>query len=252
MIVRPGGWGFRVVRQADHARLAGRMLALFRLPELLEHPRREELLRAVAEHDNGWWEEDAAPRLDPGSGGPLDFRAIPDPVRRSIWRRGVERYAALEPFVAALVAGHYLRLARRVLDDPDHAEEAAALAARRDELFEAAGVERATGIEDDRWLALGDALSLAASTGDPGFLQLPGWRAELHETPGALEMRLDPLPLAGATRFELDQRTLSGRFADAVALGRALATAPTRRAAIRLVPFAVRGSSAESCQRVEA
>jgi hypothetical protein len=237
MIVRPGGWGFRVVRQADHARLAGRMLALFRLPELLEHPLRDALLRAVAEHDNGWWEEDAAPRLDAASGGPVDFRAIPEPVRREIWRRGVERYAADEPYVAALIAGHYLRILRRFGRAPDASEEADALAARRDELFAAAAVEHDAGLDDDRWLALGDALALAAATADEAFLRLPGWQGRVVETAGALELRLDPFPLAGTTRFELEQRTLAGGASDAVALGLALATAPTRRLTIRLRPL---------------
>ena len=64
MIVTTAPPGSRLVTQSDHARLAADLLRLFRLPELLEHPRRELLLRAIAEHDNGWWETDAAPRLD--------------------------------------------------------------------------------------------------------------------------------------------------------------------------------------------
>ena len=72
MIVTAAPPGSRLVTQADHARLAADLLRLFRLPELLEHPRRELLLRAIAEHDNGWWEADAAPRLL-AAVGRLDF-----------------------------------------------------------------------------------------------------------------------------------------------------------------------------------
>jgi len=54
MLVRALDASLLVVTQADHARLAADLLALLRLPELAGHPRRAELLRAVADHDNGW------------------------------------------------------------------------------------------------------------------------------------------------------------------------------------------------------
>ena len=76
MIVTTAPPGSRLVTQSDHARLAADLLRLFRVPELVEHPRRELLLRAVAEHDNGWWEADAAPRLDAKRVSALDFRDV--------------------------------------------------------------------------------------------------------------------------------------------------------------------------------
>jgi len=234
MIVRPGGWGLRVVRQADHARLAGRMLSLFRLPELAAHPRRDALLRAIREHDNGWWEEDSAPRLDAATGGPCDFRSISGALRRAIWKRGVERYATAAPYVAALVAGHYRRVLDRVGGDE---EEGRALADRQRELLEAAGATVGEAAHDDRWLALGDGLSLAVCTGEAGFLELPGFRIELVETVELSELRFEPCPLAGPTRVDLELRTIEARsYPDAAALGRALLSAPLDRLPVRLAP----------------
>ncbi|MEZ5314259.1 MAG: DUF3891 family protein [Thermoanaerobaculia bacterium] len=109
MIVTPLEDSLRIVTQADHARFAAELLGLFRSDALRLHPRRALLLRAVAEHDNGWWEFDAAP--SPGADGmPPDFRSVGEADRREIWRRGVARHAASEPAVAALVATHALRL----------------------------------------------------------------------------------------------------------------------------------------------
>jgi len=243
MIVSLVNDAWRVVRQADHARLAGEMVGLLRLPALVDHPRRDDVLRAVREHDSGWWEEDAAPRLDPSTGRPLDFRSLDRGVRREAWRRGVERLAPERPYAAALVAGHFLRVGAGE-DDDGAAPFREALTARRDELLEIAGETLEAARADDRWLALGDGLALAAASGDPVFVARPfdlgpsgNLRASVEVAEGAVELRLDPFPLAGATRFELPERRLpSGIFGSDVELGLALAGGPTERRAVRLLP----------------
>src|SRR5581483_8368207 len=59
MIVRRTGGRIQLITQPDHAQLAGRIMA--RCAALADRPRRTSILLAVAEHDNGWAEEDAAP-----------------------------------------------------------------------------------------------------------------------------------------------------------------------------------------------
>ncbi len=250
MIVCSTAQGFRHVTQADHARFAADLLALFRVPELVDHRRRDALLRAVAGHDNGWWEADAAPRLAASGASALDFRAFPADLRQEIWERGVERFAAEEPYVAALLAGHALRLSRHWEKDASWASFRAALGARRDELLAAAGEFAAAVAADDRWLALADALSLAVCAGEPAVVDLPGWRLAFRAAEGGghgdpaeggadgLAVALDPFPFAGATAFELSCRWLPGENLDsAAALGVALATSPWRRLRARFVPF---------------
>lgn len=244
MIVSSRAQGSRHVTQADHARFAADLLRLFRLPELVGHPRREPLLHAIAEHDNGWWEADAAPRLAAGGGAALDFRAFPADLRQEIWHRGVERFAAGRPYLAALLAAHALRLSRRWQDDPLWTGFRRALAGRQEELLEASG-ESATALAgDDRWMALGDELSLAVSAGDSAVFSSPGWRLEVQESPAGkggeelLRVALEPFPLAGVTVFELSYRWLATEvFPSAAALGLALATAPWRRQRVRFAPF---------------
>ncbi len=254
MIVTPTTEGFRIVTQADHARLAADLLRLARLPELTEHPRRELLLRAVAEHDNGWWEADAAPRLDRAGAAPEDFRAASVPLRQEVWRRGVERFSAAAPYLAALVATHALRILRPdPLDplDPEWSAFLAGLASRREELLGAAGEALASAQSDDRWLEFADGLALAAATGEAAFVSRPGFRAEAassRETVGApsgepadetVELALAPFPFAGATSFGLSCRILPRRrFSSGSELAVALAGASFRRLRVRLRPLA--------------
>ncbi len=244
MIVSSRAQGSRCVTQADHARFAADLLRLFRLPELVGHPRREPLLRAVAEHDNGWWEADAAPRLAAGKGAALDFRDVPADLRQEIWQRGVERFAGESPYVAALVAAHALRLSRRWRDEPLWVDFRGALAGRQEELLVAAGESPTALAEDVLWLGLADELSLAVCAGEAAVVAFPGWRLELLEGPGGaggdepVEAALEPFPLAGVTVFELSYRWLAAAtFPSAAALGLALATAPWRRLRVRFAPF---------------
>ena len=250
MIVCPIPGGSRVITQADHARFAADLLRLFRLEELVGHPRRELLLRAVGEHDNGWWEADAAPRLSADGGSALDFRAFPAEARQEIWSRGVERFAASSPYLSALLAAHALRLSARQGEDSGWTGFRAAITERRDELLAAAGESPAALADDDRWLGLADALSLAICTGDPGFADSPGWRITLPEArspvggtsngtgAGALDVALAPFPFVGVTVFELSCRELAAeRFVSSAALGLALVLSPWRRLRVRMTPL---------------
>lgn len=243
VIVREAGDAWLVVTQADHARLAADLLALLRLPGLADHPHRGELLAAVADHDNGWWESDAAPRVGAASGRPLDFLSIPPDLRLEIWRRGVERFAAERPWTSALVAAHFLRLSAGRAGDPTLAVAREELERRRDELAAAAGRGAAELGGDERWLALADDLSLAACSADAAFLRQPGWRAEVATGAAtgtaAVELRIDPFPLAGASRLALRARRIARRpWPDDRALGLALAAARWEEIAVRVAPLA--------------
>lgn len=238
MLVTPHGDRRIVITQADHARLAASFLALFRLPDLLANPRRPELLRAVAEHDNGWWESDSAPELDPATGAPRDFRALGREARRAIWRRGVERFAGEAPYVAALLATHALRLHRDRASDPEWREFMAELAARRDELLELAGRGPVELAEDDAWLELADGLSLAACLAEASFAMGPGRRARCTRRVEGNELAIAPFPLAGATWFSVACRELPAvPAATPGELARRLATATWVELRIRLAPL---------------
>jgi len=222
----------RVVTQPDHARFAAQLLSLWRAGGLPEHPRREWLLFAVREHDNGWREADSAPTVDPTDGRPLDFLAIPPIARRDIWLRGIERYAIRHPYTALLITEHAETLHRPA--DALLEELFEALEPRRDEWLTEIGVDRSLLRRDYDWLRLADRLSLALCSDNEDWLDDLGVRAALDT--GLLQ--LDPFPLAGATTFEIPIRRIPNRRYDRDAdLGGALARARWSVERVRIAPF---------------
>ena len=115
MIVRQTADAFQLITQPDHAALAAAIME--HSVALADHPRRASILFAVAEHDNGWSEPDAAPLIDPATGVPLDFISAPNDVRQGVWPRGVARLAD-DPWAAALVAQHAIVIFNRYRSEP--------------------------------------------------------------------------------------------------------------------------------------
>jgi hypothetical protein len=240
----------RLITQPDHAHLAGEMLSLFRLPALVTHPRREALLRAVRLHDNGWRELDAAPPVDPSSGLPYGFIELPTPQRLAVWERGAGRYAESDPYSALLAVEHARVLHADRRDREGWRELLPRLDGLREELLAACGLGEEELAADYGWLDLADALSLAACAGWEapasrrgfGFALAPPEPALLAggdagATGLAVQLSLSPFPLAGATTLAVPCRVLDvRRWKGDADLGAALAAAPWRRLAVRLVP----------------
>ncbi len=194
-----------LVTQPDHAQLAARLLSLRRLEGLAEHPRRDDILFAVREHDNGWREADAVPRLDEDTARPLDFRDCPTNLRQEVWLRGVTRYAEDRPYACVLIAEH-----ARAIHGGREGEVWTAFLARLEslqtELAASSDADQAAWRADYRYLEWADAAALAALAVWPRF-ELALGRGE--ERSGALH--LEPFPFAGATHFELACRYLPDR-----------------------------------------
>lgn len=231
MIVIAQGGHLRLVTQPDHARLAAEVLALWRADGVPEHPRRTDLLVAVREHDNGWREPDAAPRVD-ASGRPLDFRDAPEPMRRALWLRAVERFADERPYLALLAARHALTLHRDRRGREDWREWFEELDERRPELLERTGLTEEELEEDYRWLLLADTLSLALC-GAFAQVRQGRWRASRRDG----DLALEPFPLAGATTFRVPCRHLPDRpYAGEADLAGDLAAARWEEVPVHLVP----------------
>jgi hypothetical protein len=103
VIVRLIGNRLQLITQPDHAHLARRIMQ--HCVALAARPRRGSILLAIAEHDNGWAEEDAAPIVHPTTGCVVDFINAPMSVRQTVWPRSVARLAD-DRWAAALVAQH--------------------------------------------------------------------------------------------------------------------------------------------------
>jgi len=207
MIVVPEGSALRCITQPDHAHFAGELLSLWRTGGLPAHPRRDDLIFAAREHDNGWREADAAPRWDAARGRPHDFLTLPREDRIAIWERGTCRFAATRPYAALLITRHALNLFEDRRQEEGWSAFVTFLADLEQSLLEESGVPREELEADYRLIDLTDQISLAACNGWRQPAERYGVRIEPRE--GAV--RVDPFPLAGATTFRVPCRRIPGR-----------------------------------------
>lgn len=131
---------------------------------LASHPRRPEILHAIGEHDNGWMEEDAAPRVNLATGRIFDFVSAPASVRQSVWPRGVATLAR-DPWAAALVAQHAITVYDRFRSDSDWATFFAEMTSARDTMLRASGRRLGDLLSDYVFVRLADLISLTFCVG---------------------------------------------------------------------------------------
>ena len=159
MIVRRSESAVLAITQPDHAALAGRVMREWR-HGLPESPRRDDILRAIDEHDNGWREVDQAPIVDASTGRLLDFINAPDDVRQGVWPRGIERLDPF-PYSAALVAQHAIHIYHRYRDKPGWDNFFSDMEARRARhLSNAPDRSMDELLRDYRFVRIGDLISL--------------------------------------------------------------------------------------------
>jgi hypothetical protein len=232
MIVVPAESSFLLITQPDHAHLAGEILSLWRADGLPDNPRRDDLLFAAREHDNGWREADAAPRWDAERGRPHDFITLPARERIAVWERGVCRFAAARPYASLLIARHALNLFGDRRGEEEWDRLLGFLEDFENGLIEQTGVEPETLEEDYRWLDLADQISLAACA----RWREPASRYGVHIASGDGGIGLAPFPLAGATTFRVACRRIPQRaYRGDADLGGELAAARWEERAVRIV-----------------
>ena len=111
-----------LITQPAHAEVSGQMAAHWGNEEFAvpghfsasadsERVRREVVL-AVAEHDNGWWEWEADPPLSADDGLPQGLgEVVANPVAgMERWRLGIPRLAERHPYASLLIGDHAHRL----------------------------------------------------------------------------------------------------------------------------------------------
>ena len=175
MIVRPVGDRIQLITQPDHARLAGRVME--NCVPLAARSRRDAILLAIAEHDNGWAEEDAAPRVNFETGQVFDFVSAPDSVRQGVWPRGVARLAG-DPWAAALVAQHAITVYNRYRDDSEWKPFFSEMEAARDRMLRARGLLLDELLTDYVFVRLADLISLTFCAGWTDQQQFGEWTVQ--------------------------------------------------------------------------
>ena len=165
--------------QSDHAHLA-RMIMEHCVP-LAAWPRRDAILHAIHEHDNGWAEEDAAPTVDTGTGNVVDFVSAPLNVRHAVWPRGIARLAD-DPWAAALVAQHALTVYDRFRSEAEWTSFFAAMEAARSAMLRASGMPLRALVADYPFVRLADLISLTFCTGWTDEQRFADWTVQLSGT----------------------------------------------------------------------
>jgi hypothetical protein len=212
------------ITQPDHAALAAEALSHWQDNGFVSHPRRDVILLAAREHDNGWIEEDASTHID-GNGRPLDFVAVPAAVRQRIWPRAVERMAERSIHAATLIAQHAITVYSATRTDPAWDQFFDRMTTLRDRLLARSGMAPDVLAADYGFVNAADRMSLAFCTGWREPLESMGRRIIL----GPRNMlEVTPDPFAGRrVRLRISGRQLPDRtYATAAEFRAALATAP--------------------------
>lgn len=179
MIVRRAHDGVQLITQPDHAHLARRIME--HCVVLQSRPRRDAILRAIGEHDNGWEEADAAPILDPDTGTAVDFINAPLRVRHGVWPRGISRLAS-DPWAGALVAHHALTVYERFRADTTWTPFFAEMEAERNTRLHASGLSLDDLAGDYPFLRLADLISLTFCTGSVSEERFRDWTIRLVDS----------------------------------------------------------------------
>jgi hypothetical protein len=193
VIIRRESTSLLFIAQQDHAVLSAAIMAEWQLDGFPGHPRRDAILLATREHDNGWLEEDAMTHVDQ-DGEPLDFMSVPPTVKQRIWPRAASRVAEWDPYAAALIAQHALALHGQQQTEPAWRPFLSQMERLQAELLTRCGPGAAETLQDDyRFVQAGDQLSLVFCNGWTAPFTRPGGRIQLHGD----TLTVSPDPFAG-------------------------------------------------------
>jgi hypothetical protein len=106
LIIQEQGDQLLLIRQTDHAFLAGFFAKEWGNEEFPRPEPFASFCLAAAEHDNGWTEWELEPTLDPRARTPYTFMSIPTEEHIALYQRGIERLVKVDHYAALLVSMH--------------------------------------------------------------------------------------------------------------------------------------------------
>lgn len=222
MLHRDVGGGLLLVGQPAHAWAAGQLARAWAEP----FAPREAVCLAAEQHDVGWTEWELAPELDPVTGRPYVFGALPEPRKLALWSGAAERLLPQSPYAALLVSLHGTLIVERFPPPPQHAALAEAFLAGERAFQKRLRAALRAGPDEvarNRELVFGwDALSLALVHGVTGERDVAGLTLAAEEG-DPTRLRVAPWPFRdGAVTVAFEGRVLDETFADEETMRRAL------------------------------
>ncbi len=115
-----GSPGWALISQIEHARVSAWLASQCegRFGPANSSLVRDEVLVAIAAHDDGWREWEEEPQLDAQHGRPLSFMELAVGEATAIWSKSIAIAEEIGPLAAWMVSGHFMRL----LDHSEHAK----------------------------------------------------------------------------------------------------------------------------------
>jgi hypothetical protein len=110
VIIQERGDQLILIRQTDHAVLAGFFARELGNERFTKPEPRESFLLAATEHDNGWQEWELAPEVDPVMFQPYSFMSIPTSEHIALYQRGIHRVTEADRYAGLLVSMHCTEL----------------------------------------------------------------------------------------------------------------------------------------------
>jgi hypothetical protein len=107
-----------LISQVEHARVSGEITANWR------EEFTDDVVDAIAHHDDGWASWEADPKLNPEIGAPFSFLEMPVAAALVIWDHSIAAAEKFGSLAAYVVAGHFYNL----LSNSDHATDPLATA----------------------------------------------------------------------------------------------------------------------------
>jgi hypothetical protein len=205
VIVRSLNDRVQLITQPDHAHLAGRIME--HCVALASLPRRDTILHAIAEHDNGWEEEDSAPTANQSDGKIVDFINAPLYVRHRVWPRAVMRLSD-DPFAAALVAQHAITVYDRFRSDEEWDSFFGEMAVLRNAMLDKSGFRLDELATEYVFVRLGDLISLSFCTAGMELQPFADWSVKCTGS----RVVITPDPFGGKTiPIEISAREIPNR-----------------------------------------
>ncbi len=106
MIVQPRDGQLLLIRQTDHAALAGVFAEHWGNADFALPSPRDPVIAAATHHDDGWLLWESAPRIDPSTRRPYQFTAMPLAEHIGFYRAGIEHVLTLAPYAGLLTLMH--------------------------------------------------------------------------------------------------------------------------------------------------
>lgn len=112
--------GWALISQIEHARISALLASQCegRFGPANSSLVRDEVLVAIAAHDDGWAEWEQTPQLDAKHGWPLSFMELAVGEATAIWSKSIAVAEEIGPLAAWMVSGHFMRL----LEHSEHAK----------------------------------------------------------------------------------------------------------------------------------